>query len=94
MYCVDSSIRFFNNKTDLIFKKVQETGGIGFILTWRVSIFAVTMNETANYLITDKNKQKSTMQSLAGIYLFIGQEKYMRTFSDGPFCVHLKYRKN
>ena len=69
MYCIDSSIRFFNNKTDLMFKKVLETRGIGFILTWRVSIFAVTMNETANYLITDKNKQKSTMQSLAGIIL-------------------------
>ena len=66
---MDSSIRFFHNDTSTIFKKAQETGGIGFILTYRLSIFANMMNETAKYLITDFNKQKSTMQSGSGLIL-------------------------
>ena len=69
VYWVDSSIRLLDNKMEIILQKVQESGGIGLFLQMGHSNFASMMNETATYLVTDINKQKSVLQYGAGIML-------------------------
>ena len=87
VYWVDSSIRFKTNKTDGVFKTVQETGGIALSVRAPHSNFAVMMNETASYLITDIEQQKTTRQSGATIMLlYRTSEVYENILKWGVLC--------
>ena len=72
---------------DTIFKKVQEAGGIGLSVQTHHSNFAVMMEEMANYLITDTEKQKSTLQFGATIMLiYRTKEVYEHIIKWGVLC--------
>ena len=87
MYWVDSSIRFKTNNTDIIFKKATETGGIALSIKSIHFVFSVTMKETVRYLLTNMERQKSTLVSGSGnMLIYRTREVYENIIKWGVLC--------